>query len=466
MRVFHHNRHARGGVTLVELLVVVTILMMLAAFAIPSIRPMTEGRRVREAVRAVDVLLTRAKTRALEIQRPVGVLFERIRQVDLTGATVYQDDACNILRIVEIPPAYAGEFSNSRMRLVSQVTNGNLLVLRFQILVNDFVNGLIREGDQIQFNYQGPYFTITWDSSASNPPDFEVDSATKSFIFFKPDNTTYAADLQPVPPDQWVDTHQLTVTIPTAIATTAPPGWSIGVPFQIRRQPQPSPIAPLRLPKNTVIDLGDSGYYPVDKEYSLPVVTPRKLYPFLIYEQASGENKQFADAFARIGDEGNPALDNQGPVILFDPNGAIQYVYHWEQAQDAGEPPTYGPHRITQPVFLMIGKWERTGHQPISGPGVRVDSLADDKLHNWQDASNVWISINPQNGLVAAAEVNAQDVTPSGISVPGDPLVPHPPYPVPNDPTSATAQDQLARELYSSRAFARQAQISMGAQQE
>ena len=103
MNLPHHNRHSRRAVTLIELLVVVTILMLLAAFTIPAMRPLTEGRRIREAVRAIDVFLTQAKTRAIVIQRPVGVILERMERVDigdpadLTDDTVvYQDDACNI----------------------------------------------------------------------------------------------------------------------------------------------------------------------------------------------------------------------------------------------------------------------------------------------------------------------------------------------------------------------------------
>ncbi len=123
MNAFHRNKNHRGGVTLVELLVVVTILMMLAAFAIPAMRPLTEGRRIREATRAIDVFITRAKIRAVEIQRPVGVEFQRMTEIDYgdptdpTDDTVVFDqyDACNVLRVVEVPSPYAGNFTNSRV---------------------------------------------------------------------------------------------------------------------------------------------------------------------------------------------------------------------------------------------------------------------------------------------------------------------------------------------------------------
>ena len=123
MNVSKRHKRARG-VTLVELLVVVTILMMLAAFAIPTMRGLTEGRKVREAARAIDVFLTQQKTRAVELQRPVGVELQRFAVVDsVTGDTSYQDDVCTVLRAVEIPPPYAGDTVDARIKLEWNETN-------------------------------------------------------------------------------------------------------------------------------------------------------------------------------------------------------------------------------------------------------------------------------------------------------------------------------------------------------
>ena len=199
--------------------------------------------------------------------------------------------------------------------------------------------------------------------------------------------------------------------------------WSADLPFQIHRQPQPSPIAPLKLPKDIVIDLADSGYFdPSDTA----AFTGNGLYP---------------DAFGLIG----TSASHRGPMILFSPTGGISDVYHWDTSGN------YGRNTVTRPIFLMVGKWERTGNESVTA-GSPVRSLAEDQLHNWQDASNLWMAITPHNGMVTSAEVNAPATTTTGVAVPGDP-----------DETDSVA---LANQMQVSRLYARQAQISKGALEE
>ena len=100
MSDFRRRHPARRGVTLVELLVVVGIMLLLAAITIPSMQGLTEGRRVREAARAVNVYFGRARSRAIESGRPCGVMFERLER---------QPNACVVLRQAEVPPPYSGD---------------------------------------------------------------------------------------------------------------------------------------------------------------------------------------------------------------------------------------------------------------------------------------------------------------------------------------------------------------------
>ena len=447
MNVSRQHKRSRG-VTLVELLVVVTILMMLAAFTIPAMRGLTEGRKVREAARAIDVFLAQQKTRAVELQRPVGVELQRFTLNDVaTGNASFQDDACTVLRAVEIPAPYGGDFTNSRVRIQNwsgsygtpyyvDAQGVKYFCLKILIMANDFASDtLLRRGDQIQFNYQGPKFTIVQDPKPSGG-DFPAPNEFITFSAGKDNNG-----------DLYVDTHVLTVVTPwadlggvpwpevtgwpsPALNTLDLKDWSLPVPFQVFRQPQPSPIPPLRLPRDTVIDLADSGYYdsPSDGAFAA-----NGLYP---------------DAFGLVTNHtSTAAADHRGPMILFAPNGSISAVYHWV-ANSSGGGASYLGGPITKPVFLMVGKFERTGNEAVSA-GSPVRSLAEDGLHNWQDATNLWIAVNPVSGLVTAAEVNAPFVTATGLSLPGDPAV--------------TVQADLATQMQISRQLAREAQISKGA---
>ncbi|MGI6414056.1 MAG: prepilin-type N-terminal cleavage/methylation domain-containing protein [Thermoguttaceae bacterium] len=173
MNVSKRHKRARG-VTLVELLVVVTILMMLAAFAIPTMRGLTEGRKVREAARAIDVYLTQAKIRALELQRPVGVVFQRTNLGTVASPDI-QTDACTVLRQVEVPPPYAGDTLDARICLTPDDVNDPNTVWTVAFTQcrggGDGWRTLVKEGDRLQLNFQGPEFKMAF-------PAGQVEDAT------------------------------------------------------------------------------------------------------------------------------------------------------------------------------------------------------------------------------------------------------------------------------------------------
>ena len=289
MNQFHCNKHTKSGVTLVELLVVVTILMMLAAFAIPAVRPLTEGRRIREAVRAIDVFLAQAKTRAITVQRPVGVVFDRMIQRDLRDlddpdddTLTYQDDACNILRIVEIPPPYAGDLADSRVRIQNWstlVNSGtpppdrvahpnpqywNRIVLKLAVQSASFSDRILRRGDQVQFNFQGPIYTIVNDPADDDPSgdpgaDFDVD-ADGYIVFGGSDGDS----------DGFIDDYILTVI--------APASQFSGVSWPLTQSYRPSSPTHPTQPTSIQLQLGSSGR-PTPPSSSTANPSPHRLLP-------------------------------------------------------------------------------------------------------------------------------------------------------------------------------------------
>jgi Tfp pilus assembly protein FimT len=214
-------------VTLIELLVVVSIMMIVTVIAVPAMKPALENRKIREAARAANVYLSSARNRAIELGRPVGVLF--IRDVPAPGNPGTPGYPCLTLQQVEFTPPYAGETTNAvaYVYVSGSVQNADgTSTYTVTINYSPAINTIIYQGgDLIQFGYQGPLYQT---------------SATS-------ENTATIT----LPPN---------CTLPWP--TTAP---GVAVPFQIALQPDndnPPPtsaVAPLQLPSGTVIDLQASG---------------------------------------------------------------------------------------------------------------------------------------------------------------------------------------------------------------
>ena len=94
------KRRRTRGMTLVELLVVITILMLLAGFMIPRIPGVVQGQRVREASQAVHVAISTAQGRARELGRPCGIRIE-------------SRPGGSLLRVVETRPGFSGWTENA-----------------------------------------------------------------------------------------------------------------------------------------------------------------------------------------------------------------------------------------------------------------------------------------------------------------------------------------------------------------
>jgi len=201
---------ARRGATLVEMLVVITILVLLAGVAIPVMRPAMEGRRPRETARVVNVYFSSAKNRALETGRACGVMLERMD--NRPGASM-------ILQQVEMPPPYAGDDLSSRAQVQLSVSN-NIATVTAN-MIGGFNASLVSAGDLVQFNAQGPWYTIGSVSGTSITASMRLPSG------------------------------QL---LPWPSTSSSPP-----VTYQILRQPKPSAAAPLQLPMGMAVDLDYSG---------------------------------------------------------------------------------------------------------------------------------------------------------------------------------------------------------------
>ncbi len=218
-----NNRRFPTGMTLVELLMVIAIMTILMAVAIPMIRPAFQNRQLREASRQVNAFFAGAKARAAGTGRPVGVWIEAAAPV---GDPQYSVQ----LYLAEISPNYTGDVLGARATVES--LGGGVGQLYFgdaygqNLVSNPAVLGqLVAPGEKffIRFDHKGPLYTCTRLATG-----YEI-------------------------------------TLPTGAVprgTEHPPanvGPRPGLTYEITRSPSKSIVSPLTLPGDSVVDLTVSG---------------------------------------------------------------------------------------------------------------------------------------------------------------------------------------------------------------
>ncbi len=386
-------RHAPRGITLLELLIVLTILLMVTAAAIPLMAPALENRQMREGSRMLSTYLSAARARAVQIGRPVGVILQRFNG---------QPFAFQMAQ-VEIPPPYAGDTFDSYMNLGITGSNpgnpnGPMTLMYFNQTYNQptatlaarwytavantgtFNHRLVRIGDEVQFNGQGYTYTIfgpdaNGDGLLDDPPD---------------DNSNGVVD-DPIALD---------------IAYLYPAGTSIShlafpwdgpavqpATYQVSRQPVRTSAQPVQLPEGIVIDLVSSGVGITGAFNSQPY---------------TGSNNPSTPP---------PPIVNFDPVIVFSPAGRLDYV---------SVDPNGRLVRPTDTLYLLLGRRELMYDATAKGTGQDIVDQNLSAVTDLQAAGGVlppppahfWVSVTPQTGQVNVTEVaaNLQDHTTANVN--------------------------------------------------
>lgn len=218
------------GFTLVEILVVITIMSVLMLLIVPRVRIITKDRNIRETARVVGSMFANASQRATAEGKNAGVLIRRngnfidSNYVDSNGQPVpYAGTRLYLMRAV---PDWAGD-SESDMASKSTVNTGYISVpLPFG---HTSETPVVAVNDRCYLNYQNFGYLITDVKINGNSLDLKLDTGLGS------------KSVYPEPP---------VLTIP-----------SLTVSFRIERSPRIVESSAIDLPTGYQIDLRYSGWF-------------------------------------------------------------------------------------------------------------------------------------------------------------------------------------------------------------
>ena len=245
----------RFGFTLVELLVVVTIILILLTLTATGVKPLLEGREVREGARQVAAYIGSAQALAMARNRPVTVWVERLDNATKPGMALqlymaeapapYTGDLIGAVAVVSglVPYAYdvgttgTAAFHPNYSSALAQIVRRDSADVDGDTNVDEVIGTYL-----IRFNYRGPYYRITRRNG-----------------------------------------HSIQFQHPTA---PSPRSSAAGVPYQIYHYDHRSAMPPLEVPNGVAIDIsysgiGATGQFPVTGNFPI------------LFSFSSGGNVQF-----------------------------------------------------------------------------------------------------------------------------------------------------------------------------
>lgn len=131
---YNRQNRSRRGLTLIELLVVAGLMVLLISVAVPVLNPVAEGRQARETVRGIQGALETARSRAMRLGRPCGVILP-----------VFSKDYSVCIQLEQL---------TAPMDMISE----NCKVENNEIYVENWSGVECRSGDLVQINFTGPWY--------------------------------------------------------------------------------------------------------------------------------------------------------------------------------------------------------------------------------------------------------------------------------------------------------------------
>jgi hypothetical protein len=348
----------KSGYTLAEMLIVVTIMIMLVAIALPSVKRVMEDSGTREASRQLNAYFAMAKSRAVQTGRPCGIFM--VCDPPLGGAPTNTPPQWPLRQVTtmflaEIPPPYSGGTVGARGRIMPHLSVPNTFCFyplyyngasyQLDTTERDLIWSLIAPGEEfaIRFEYKGPWFVCVRDLS------------TGELVYDSPSRTgmTTAGLTSPIPPGM-------------NNSSTALPGYT----YQIVRMPRRIGN-PLEMPPGTCIDLAYSGMGPSNAGF---------------YYNNFGLS--IPASMANV----------QSLAIMFSPDGNIDSMYVASKTDMLKfVPPTT--------VHFLVGKIEKVNNpQGASTTTAAGFNMYDPESSNLADPLSLWVSVARTSGLVITSE--------------------------------------------------------------
>lgn len=387
--------------TLVEILVVLFVLMLLAAIALPTVKNLLVNQKLNRAARNLAAYIDKTRSRAIAEQRIYGLLIERgtggrdgysssqsIRVRQIAGVPPYSGDASDSFAILSNPTLGIPPEPDLRFAFADFNTRDNqLLDLSRRLYQENKPAGQIpiRNGDYLELP-GGRYVPIT--------------------IF--PDRITYPSG------EEYVRVRfPLTDSYPDGERNLQ---HRPRVKYRVHRHPVVSAVTPFAMPRGVVIDLNFSGVGLEGNQFS-SILPP---------------------GYAPYGDPPVPAIGGDVEII-FGPDGSVQTVSRgaiWNadprlSSWASMQVPAEGT------IFLCVG--DSDGLWTESEGLFSTEKAAKSNLLNLE---SIWVTVNPYTG-----RCNAAPMAPIAGVLPSIP-------PFPSPALGSEGRVGLQRTLKESRLFA------------
>jgi prepilin-type N-terminal cleavage/methylation domain-containing protein len=150
-----HRDHRLAGMTLVELLVVVTIFGILAVTVLPNIANTADDRRTRESVRVITSYVAKAQSRAIGRQQWAGFTMVPPNATSTSAIDLF---------LADVPEPYRGDSLTASVTVAPSTATEQTLAF-----TDAFLAGVsaVAAGDLIRFDCRGAWYELRVGTSAT-----------------------------------------------------------------------------------------------------------------------------------------------------------------------------------------------------------------------------------------------------------------------------------------------------------